>query len=62
LDTIIEESGKIDKEINQKIVKAGRLYNSLRITFLGKKEIPKKIKTQVYQKVVRPSIVYSIRQ
>jgi hypothetical protein len=62
LDTIIEESGKIDKEINQKIVKAGRLYNSLRTTFLGKKEIPKKIKTQVYQKVVRPSIVYSIRQ
>jgi hypothetical protein len=61
LGTIIEESGKMDKEINQKIVKAGTLYNSLRTTFLGKKEVPKEIKTQVYQKVVRPSVVYSIR-
>jgi hypothetical protein len=42
----------------KKIGKDGRLYNFLRTTFLGKKEVPKEIKTQVYQKVVRLSIVY----
>ena len=30
----------------------------LKSTFFGRKEIPKEIKTQVYQKVVRPSLIY----
>ena len=30
----------------------------LKSTFFGRKEIPEEIKTQVYQKVVRPSLIY----
>lgn len=55
---IIEESEIIDEKLNEKIGKTGRLYNILRTTYLGKKEVPKEIKAQVYQRVVRPVLVY----
>lgn len=38
LGTIIDECGKIGEEINKKTSKAGRLYISLKNTFLAKKE------------------------
>lgn len=58
MGTIIENNGKIEKEISERIGKVGTLYNYLRNPFFGKKEIPKEIKTQVYQKVIRPSLTY----
>jgi hypothetical protein len=48
LGTIREESGKIEKEINQKIGKGCRLHKSLRSMFFGKKEVLKEIKPQLY--------------
>lgn len=56
LGTIIEEPGKIDKEISDKILRAERLLKSLRNTFLEMKERNKN--TSIYQKVVRRTIIY----
>lgn len=61
LGIIIEETGKIDKEMNQKIVEDGRLSSSLWDMFLERQELPNEIKTQVYHKVVRPIVVYWIK-
>lgn len=58
LGTIIEESGRLDKEMDERMGKAGRIYNTMRSTFLGKREIPKDVKTEVVKKVVRPTILY----
>ena len=44
LGAIIEENGRIDKEINEKMGRSGNLFNIMKTTFLGKREIPKKIK------------------
>lgn len=59
LGSIIQNNGKIDKEINDRMGKTGRIYNMMKTTFLGKKEVPRKIKTKVVKKVVRPTIMYS---
>lgn len=59
LGSIIESNGRIDKEINERMGKAGRIYNTMKTTFLGKREIPKNIKIEVIKKVVRPTILYS---
>jgi hypothetical protein len=53
LGTIIEKSGRIDKEKKRKNRKS-----FLRIRFLVKKKIPKEIRNQGYQKAIRPFIVY----
>lgn len=57
LGKIKEDCGKIYKDIKEKIGKARRLHKSSRNAFLGK-NLPKEIKTHVYQKAVEPSIVY----
>ena len=38
--------------------KVGRLFDVLKSTLFGTKEIPKEIKTQIYQKAERPSLIY----
>ena len=43
LGAIIEENGKIDKEINERMGRSGNLFNIMKTTFLRKREIPKKI-------------------
>ena len=58
LGTLIGYNGKVNGEIAQKTVKVGRLFNMLKSTCFGRKEILKKIKTQVYQRVVKPSLIY----
>ncbi|KAJ3642504.1 hypothetical protein Zmor_007374 [Zophobas morio] len=47
LATSIEYNGKIDKEIPEIKRKVGRLYNSLKNSFFGKKEIPKERRVPV---------------
>ena len=56
--TLIEYSGKVNGETEERTGKVGRLFNILKSTSFGRKEIPKEIKTQVYEKVVRPSLIY----
>lgn len=58
LGTTIEDTGKLDREINERTGKVGRLFNAMRTTFLGKREIPKNIKVEVVKKVVIPTLIY----
>ena len=37
--------------------KVGRIFNMLKSTFFGRKGIPKEIKTESYQKVVKPLLM-----
>lgn len=39
--------------------KSGKIFNMVKKTFLGQKEIPGEIETGVVKKVVRLTIVYS---
>ena len=39
--------------------RAENLFNIMRSTFLGKREVPKEIKTEVVKRVARPAIIYS---
>ena len=57
LGTPIEYNDKVNEEISERTGKVGRLFNMIKSTFFGRKEIAKEIKTQVYQKV-RPSPIY----
>lgn len=59
LGVIMQEDGKIDSEIEQRIGATGRLYNAIRKTFLEKKEIPKQTKVEIYKKVAVPVLTYS---
>ena len=47
LGTLIECNGKVNEEISERTGKVGRLFNILKSTFFGKKEIPEEIKTQL---------------
>lgn len=58
LRTVIEENTKIDGEINERIKKVGKIYNNMKSTFLGKREIDRKIKTEVVRKIVKPVMMY----
>ena len=55
MSAVIEENGKI----NERMGRSGNLFNIMKTTFSGKREIPKKIKTEVVKRVVRPTITYS---
>lgn len=44
LEAIIQNHRKIDKEINERLEDIGKINNIIRTTFLGRKEIPKRIK------------------
>lgn len=50
--------GKLDKELGDKMGKAGRLFNILCSNFLGKKKIPKEVEAEVLRKVVKSTVVY----
>ncbi|KAI4460658.1 hypothetical protein MML48_5g00010615 [Holotrichia oblita] len=59
LVTFIEENRKLDKEMNERVKKPGKMFNSLKISFLGKREIGKEIKTEVIKRIGRPVMLYS---
>lgn len=44
LGAVIKENGKLDKEINERMRKIENLFNIVKTTFLGKREVPKKDK------------------
>lgn len=50
LGTIIEETRKINRVINQRNGKLGRLHNSLATNFVGLKEIQEAMKVRKYAK------------
>ncbi|PSN44047.1 hypothetical protein C0J52_26082, partial [Blattella germanica] len=54
LGTIIQQNGKVRKEIFNRIRKASSIYYQLSGTIFGKKEISQKTKLQVYKSVIEP--------
>jgi hypothetical protein len=58
LGVTINNKGKQDTEINQRISAATKLYHSLGKTFIGKNEISRKTKMTVYQTIFRPVLTF----
>jgi hypothetical protein len=59
LGVILSRDGKMDEEIRERTAAAGRLFNAIKTPFLGKKEIPKKTKVEIFRKVAVPVLTYS---
>ena len=62
LRKLIEYNDKVNKEISERTENVERLFNMIKSAFFGRKEIPKEIKTQVYQKVVRRKRIMDAKQ
>jgi cysteinyl-tRNA synthetase len=58
LGVTINNKGKEDTEINQRISAATKLYHTLGKIFIGKKEITRKTKMTVYQTIFRPVLTF----
>lgn len=58
LGTVISWDGRTDNEIMERTAATGRVFNSIKTTFLGNKDIPKEIRVQIFKKVVIPILTY----
>lgn len=58
LGSITESNGKMNTELKDKMGKTEKLFRRMNASFLGKQEILRDIKTELIQKVVRPTITY----
>jgi hypothetical protein len=58
LGVIIKENGKIEEEINTRMLNAGKLYHAINKGFLGKKEIIQKTKMEIYSSTYIPRLLY----
>lgn len=54
----IAESGRQDKEINDRIEKTMKLYHIMNKTFIGKQEISKETKINVFKSIFRPILTF----
>jgi hypothetical protein len=59
LGVIINKTGNLEAEILERTGKTGKLFNAIRTTFLGNKEIPKEVKVEVVKKVALPILTYA---
>ena len=59
LGVIINSEGNNKDEINERTIKAGKMFNAIKTSFLGKKEIPEVTKVQVIKTVVKPILTYA---
>lgn len=51
--TVIEKNGKLEREINERTGKTGRIYNRLKLVFFGNRDIPKRRNVDVVKKVIK---------
>lgn len=58
LGVVIDNTGKQDAEINERIEKSIKLYYAMNSKFLHKKEISRQTKMNVYKAVCRPILTY----
>lgn len=59
LGTIIEDTGKQEANINERIDKSNKLYFTINKTFINKKEINQKTKLKIYKTIFRPILTYA---
>lgn len=57
LGTNIEENGKLDRQVEDRPGKAGRIYDAMRSTSLGKREVPKAVKTELERNMISLTIL-----
>jgi hypothetical protein len=55
---IINENGKIEEEINTRMLNAGKLYHAINKRFLGKKESSQKTKMAICSSIYIPTLLY----
>ncbi|MBJ5445229.1 hypothetical protein JGG59_23660 [Salmonella enterica subsp. enterica serovar Derby] len=58
LGTIISGNGRLDRELDNRICKAGTICSQLCKTIFSKKEVSQKTKLSVYNAVFRPTLFY----
>ena len=58
LGVVINRKGNLEEEINERVAKTGRLFNSIKSSLLGKKEIHTRIKTEIVRKIMKPVLTY----
>lgn len=58
LGVIIDETGKQDIDLNERINKVNKLYYTMNKTFINKREVTKKTKMNVYKTIFRPILTY----
>lgn len=58
LGVIIENTGRQELDITEKIEKSNKLYYAINKTFINKKEVSRKTKMTVYKTIVRPILTY----
>lgn len=54
----INSRGNIEDEIKERIAKTGRLFNAIKGSILGKREIPEQTKVEVAKKVMKPVLTF----
>lgn len=55
----LNEEGRMEEEIRERIGAAGRFFHATRNTFIGKKEVSTQAKVSVYKTVFLPILTYS---
>lgn len=58
LGAIVEESGSLEGEINNRVTAASKVFHSLRTKFLNNKEVSKKTKIVVFDAIYIPTLTY----
>jgi hypothetical protein len=55
----INEEGRIEEEVTNRIASAGKCFHSIKTTLINRKEISKRTKVVVYKTICRPIQTYS---
>jgi hypothetical protein len=55
----LNQEGRIEEEITNRIASAGKCFHSITTTLLNRKEISKRTKVVVYRTIHRPILTYS---
>jgi hypothetical protein len=59
LGTWLNQQGRIEEEITNRIESAGKCFHSIKTSLLNTKEISKRTKVVVYRTIYRPILTYS---
>ena len=58
LGAVLSEDGRMEAELDERLGKAGIIFNAMKNRLLEKKEVPQAVKIEVIKRIVRPTILY----